>query len=120
MEDENRRNQFEEGAGVYFEETEYYEESTLSTDIDEAQEEWEESLRQLQFLASMVVLPFAGKFIGRKFAYYSKFFLIIKEIEQNDLKELSESRLKKVASNINSSAVWSHYAQYKYPSSNSI
>ncbi|KAK3685476.1 hypothetical protein B0T22DRAFT_482440 [Podospora appendiculata] len=36
-----------------------------------AQEEWEASLEQLQLLLTMVLVPFAGKFLGRKFAYWS-------------------------------------------------
>lgn len=38
----------------------------------DAQQEWEESLEQLQLLLTMVIVPFAGKFLGRKFAYWSK------------------------------------------------
>jgi hypothetical protein len=41
---------------------------------DDAQEEWERSLQQLQMLLTMVVLPFAGKYFGRQFAYWSMFF----------------------------------------------
>ncbi|KAK3327296.1 hypothetical protein B0T19DRAFT_158831 [Cercophora scortea] len=37
-----------------------------------AQEEWEASLEQLQLLLTMVLVPFAGKFLGRKFAYWSR------------------------------------------------
>ncbi|KAM7183688.1 hypothetical protein V8F20_012528 [Naviculisporaceae sp. PSN 640] len=37
----------------------------------DAQQEWEESLEQLQLLLTMVIVPFAGKFFGRKFAYWS-------------------------------------------------
>lgn len=38
----------------------------------DAQQEWEESLEQLQLLLTMVIVPFAGKYLGRKFAYWSK------------------------------------------------
>lgn len=38
----------------------------------EAQEEWERSLEQLQLLLTMIIVPFAGKFFGRKFAYWSE------------------------------------------------
>ncbi|KAM7200151.1 hypothetical protein V8F33_004084 [Rhypophila sp. PSN 637] len=37
----------------------------------DAQREWEESLEQLQLMLTMVIVPFAGKFLGRKFAYWS-------------------------------------------------
>ncbi|KAK3898533.1 hypothetical protein C8A05DRAFT_37882 [Staphylotrichum tortipilum] len=36
----------------------------------DAQREWEASLEQLQLLLTMIIMPFAGKFLGRKFAYY--------------------------------------------------
>jgi hypothetical protein len=42
-------------------------------DLSDAQREWEASLEQLQLLLTMVVVPFAGKFLGRKFAYWSEF-----------------------------------------------
>lgn len=41
-------------------------------DESDAQKEWERSLEQLQLLMTMVLIPFAGKFLGRKFAYWSK------------------------------------------------
>lgn len=48
--------------------------SALDSDTDsDAQREWEASLEQLQLLLTMVLIPFAGKYFGRKFAYWSKF-----------------------------------------------
>lgn len=48
--------------------------SDLSSSDSEsdAQREWEASLEQLQLLLAMVLVPFAGKYFGRKFAYWSK------------------------------------------------
>jgi len=44
----------------------------IYSDTDsEAQEEWERSLEQLQLLLTMMVIPFVGKYFGRKFAYWS-------------------------------------------------
>lgn len=43
-----------------------------SEDESDAQEEWERSLEQIQLLLTMVIVPFAGKYFGRKFAYWSK------------------------------------------------
>ena len=37
----------------------------------DAQREWEASLEQLQLILTMVLIPFAGKYFGRKFAYWS-------------------------------------------------
>ncbi|KAH6631136.1 hypothetical protein B0J18DRAFT_423223 [Chaetomium sp. MPI-SDFR-AT-0129] len=46
--------------------------SILDSDsTSDAQREWEESLEQLQLLLTMIIMPFAGKFLGRKFAYWS-------------------------------------------------
>ncbi|KAI1341395.1 hypothetical protein F5Y15DRAFT_413925 [Xylariaceae sp. FL0016] len=46
-------------------------ESFESDDDYDAQHEWEQSLEQLQLLLTMIIVPFAGKFMGRKFAYWS-------------------------------------------------
>ncbi|KAG7288541.1 hypothetical protein NEMBOFW57_004894 [Staphylotrichum longicolle] len=45
--------------------------SDSEADPSDAQKEWEASLEQLQLLLTMIVMPFAGKFLGRKFAYWS-------------------------------------------------
>ena len=34
------------------------------------QEEWEESLRQLETVLSIVIIPFFGKWYGRRFSYW--------------------------------------------------
>lgn len=46
-------------------------ESFISEDDYDAQREWEQSLEQLQLLLTMIIVPFAGKYFGRKFAYWS-------------------------------------------------
>ncbi|KAI1380644.1 hypothetical protein F4677DRAFT_404163 [Hypoxylon crocopeplum] len=46
-------------------------ESFTSEDDYDAQREWEQSLEQLQLLLTMILVPFAGKYLGRKFAYWS-------------------------------------------------
>lgn len=38
----------------------------------DAQEEWERSLEQLQLILTMMIVPWMGKFFGRKFAYWSR------------------------------------------------
>jgi len=43
-----------------------------SEEESDAQREWETSLEQLQLLLTMVLIPFVGKYFGRKFAYWSK------------------------------------------------
>lgn len=46
---------------------------TLSDDYSDAEEEWRESIEQLELLLSMVIVPFVGKFLGRKCAYWGMF-----------------------------------------------
>ena len=55
--------------------------SAPSDDIDDieeeeesdAEKEWKESLQQLELLLTMVVVPYAGKYFGRKCAYWSEY-----------------------------------------------
>lgn len=47
--------------------------SEIYSDADsEAQEEWERSLEQLQLLLTMIIIPFVGKYFGRRFAYWGE------------------------------------------------
>ena len=39
----------------------------------EAQREWEESLEQLQQLFSIVLLPYLGKWLGRRWSHWGMF-----------------------------------------------
>src|ERR1700755_2671012 len=39
----------------------------------DAEREWRESLQQLELLLTMVVVPFVGKYFGRKTAYWGTF-----------------------------------------------
>lgn len=49
-------------------------ESLTGTETDdEAEQEWQESLQQLNLLVSLVVLPFFGKWVGRRCAYWGEF-----------------------------------------------
>jgi hypothetical protein len=36
----------------------------------DAEKEWKESLQQLELLLSLVIVPYMGKYFGRKFAYW--------------------------------------------------
>ena len=44
---------------------------TLSEGYSDAEDEWRESIEQLELLLSMVLVPFVGKYLGRKCAYWS-------------------------------------------------
>lgn len=49
--------------------------SVASSEVDlrgqsDAEREWNESLQQLELLLTMVVIPWVGKFFGRKSAYW--------------------------------------------------
>lgn len=41
-----------------------------------AQQEWEESLEQLAQIASVVLLPFLGRWLGRRWSYRGEFMII--------------------------------------------
>jgi hypothetical protein len=41
-------------------------------DESDAQKEWEASLQQLELILTMVIVPYTGKYFGRKFAYWSE------------------------------------------------
>jgi hypothetical protein len=43
-----------------------------SEEESDAQREWEASLQQLELVLTMVIVPYVGKYFGRKFAYWSK------------------------------------------------
>ncbi|KIJ26126.1 hypothetical protein M422DRAFT_192602, partial [Sphaerobolus stellatus SS14] len=49
--------------------------STSSDDYDEeyriAQREWEESVEQLRNILSIVIMPFFGKWLGRKWSHWA-------------------------------------------------
>jgi hypothetical protein len=36
------------------------------------QEEWEESLRQMEVVLSIIIMPFFGKWYGRRWAYWGE------------------------------------------------
>ena len=44
---------------------------TLSDDYSDAEAEWQESIDQLELLLTMVLVPFIGKYLGRRCAYWS-------------------------------------------------
>lgn len=51
--------------------------SVDSSDLDseedsDAQREWEASLQQLEMILTMMIVPYAGKYFGRRFAYWSE------------------------------------------------
>lgn len=51
--------------------------SDTSSDISgynesDAQAEWEESLQQIQDVLVLIIVPYLGKYLGRRFAYYGE------------------------------------------------
>jgi hypothetical protein len=39
-------------------------------ELSDAEQEWRESLQQLELLLTMVLVPYVGKYFGRKCAYW--------------------------------------------------
>jgi hypothetical protein len=50
--------------------------SETTEEASDAQREWEASLQQLELLLTMVIVPYAGKYFGRKFAYWGKLWTL--------------------------------------------
>lgn len=47
--------------------------SDIYSDTDsDAQAEWERSLEQLQLILTMMIVPWVGKYFGRRFAFWSE------------------------------------------------
>ena len=42
-------------------------------EISDAEREWRESLQQLELLLTMVLVPYVGKYFGRKCAYWGAY-----------------------------------------------
>lgn len=40
--------------------------------VSDAEREWRESLQQIELLLTMVLVPYVGKYFGRKCAYWGK------------------------------------------------
>lgn len=41
-------------------------------ELSDAEREWNESLQQLELLLTMVLVPYLGKYFGRKCAYWGR------------------------------------------------
>lgn len=50
---------------------------SLDYDENEAEREWRESLQQLELLLTMVVVPYLGKYFGRKCAYWGVWYTTV-------------------------------------------
>lgn len=57
----------------------YEEEDDNSLYSYDAEAEWEESKQQIQTLFALVIFPFAGKWLGKKFSFWCKCFIVCLE-----------------------------------------
>jgi hypothetical protein len=55
--------------------------SETTEEASDAQKEWEASLQQLELLLTMVIVPYAGKYFGRKFAYWGKCRMFLRNVK---------------------------------------
>lgn len=46
-------------------------------ELQAAEREWEENVRQLQLAVSVLILPTIGKWLGRRWSYFCRFLLIL-------------------------------------------
>jgi hypothetical protein len=44
--------------------------------VSDAEREWRESLQQIELLLTMVVVPYVGKYFGRKCAYWGESHIV--------------------------------------------
>lgn len=65
--------------------------------VSDADKEWRESLQQMELLLTMVVVPYIGKYFGRKCAYWGAF-----TVDVDDVMELT-------------SAGWAKWMEWNYP-----
>ena len=89
--------------------------SAPSDDIDndedeeeesDAEKEWKESLQQLELILTMVLVPYAGKYFGRKCAYWG---------ESNQCNRETGVPLCLVVGGADHSKGWAKFMQWKYP-----
>lgn len=46
--------------------------SVSEHELSDAEREWRESLQQLELLLTMVLIPYTGKYFGRKLAFWGE------------------------------------------------
>lgn len=77
--------------------------ATSSTDEDvdlsDAEREWRESLQQLELILTMVLIPYIGKYFGRKLAYWGKATYEQSSAPESDMTHLG----------------WAKYMEWQYP-----
>ena len=89
--------------------------SAPSDDIDndeeeeesDAEKEWKESLQQLELILTMVLVPYAGKYFGRKCAYWGE--------SPEQCSREAWMRCVTVAGGADHSKGWAKFMQWKYP-----
>lgn len=84
--------------------------SVASSEVDseeesDAQKEWEASLQQLELILTMMIVPYAGKYFGRRFAYWSTF----------DSAPTAFVPARIICANIVFATGWAKYMEWMYP-----
>src|SRR5690242_14426179 len=59
--------------------------------ISDAEREWRESLQQMELLLTMVMVPYIGKYFGRKFAYYGTSYKVARPRPVTDCPQAGQS-----------------------------
>ena len=78
----------------------------------DAEREWKESLQQLELLLTMVVVPYLGRYFGRKYAYYCEFsWLRVGFRCRNTVKSVN----CRVITDWRASSGWARFMEWKYP-----
>lgn len=50
-------------------------------ELSDAEREWRESLQQLELMLTLLLIPYIGKYFGRKFAYWGGFDFCFSSME---------------------------------------
>jgi Mitochondrial import 2 len=64
----------------------------VDVDADDAEQEWKESLQQLELLLTMVIVPYLGRYVGRKCAYWGElapifYFISVLSLRERESKD---------------------------------
>ena len=88
--------------------------------MEDAEREWKESLQQLELLLTMVVVPYVGKYFGRKCAYwgmYTSAFPSGLRLFLESLRCPFTCYVLRLLSGLTltASIAWAKFVQWKYP-----
>jgi len=82
--------------------------------VSDAEREWRESLQQLELLLTMVLMPYLGKYFGRRCAYWGELNFTLFLLFSSCSTSLAKS-VWVVVFLADSEAGWARFMEWKYP-----